>query len=106
MGCSACSGKAAISNDTAGMVSTNYRVEAKANAGPCEYGNSDFQNWYDKLIWFKDRGLYVQHNIAASTINKYLGILLTSININNKCTYQNDFPEIIDVVSLIVTLQL
>lgn len=103
MGCSACGSSVAIANG-ANMVNRNYRVEQQS--GPCEYTDEILTVWLDKLKWFKDKGLYVKHNIKGGTINKYIGIVLTSLNVSNKCNYKKSLDnEIQKLVTYITGLQ-
>lgn len=87
MGCSSCGGSQIAVASNSNMVN-NQRV-VQQEVGPCDYTNDILIVWADKLKWFKNKGLYVKYNISGGTINKYLGIILTSININNKCKYRD-----------------
>lgn len=102
MGCSACRNKIAVAN-AGEMVQRNYRVAEPV--GPCDYTNEQLTIWADKLKWFKDKGLHVKYNYKPALINKYLGIVLTSININNKCVYKTDLDTMAALILFITSLQ-
>lgn len=105
MGCSSCNKKVAVMN-AANLVSQDYRVNSQQAAGPCDYTDEILQIWLDKLKWFKDKGLYTKYNVKGATINKYLGIVLTSMNVSNKCVYRNMLDgEIKTLITLITGLQ-
>lgn len=103
MGCSSC-GTKVIASNASNMVSKSYRVQQPV--GPCEFTDDILNVWLDKVKWFKDKGLYIKYKVAPATINKYLGILITSININNKCTYKDMLNgEISSLVTFITGIQ-
>lgn len=102
MGCSSCGNKVAVMN-AANMVSREYRVAPEQAQGPCEYTDEILQVWLDKLKWFKDKGHYTKHNVKGATVNKYLGIILTSMNVGNKCVYRNMLDGEIKVLITFIT---
>ena len=102
MACGTC-GSSSVAMGNTQQVSPNYKVEQ--NIGPCDYTNEILNVWLDKLKWFKDRGLHVKNNVPPAKINKYLGIVLTSINVNNKCVYKSTLDEIANLITLINGLQ-
>jgi hypothetical protein len=102
MGCSACGAKAFV--HTSNFRVANQRV-AQITSGPCEYTVPMLEDFHRKLIWFKNRALYRKHNIAPAKMNRYIGIVLSSLNVPNRCTHQVMLNEISDVVDLIVTVQ-
>jgi hypothetical protein len=103
MGCSACGApRVAMANNTSQMVSAKYRIQ---DVGECDYTEAMLVDFKKRLNWFKDKALYVKHGYKASAINKYIGIVGTSINIHNKCTYKKELDTISDLVDFIITLQ-
>ena len=77
-----------------------------AETGPCDYTVNRLQIYLDKLKWFKTKGLYIKYKIKPGILNKYLGTVQTSININNKCAYKAMMDgEITNLVTLITGLQ-
>jgi len=103
MGCSSCGSKS-VSSNSVNLVNKSSRVQQQE--GPCEYTNEILDVWLTKLKWFKDNGFYVRYNIKAGTINKYIGIVLTSINVNKKCSYKQLLDnEIKKLVTFITGLQ-
>lgn len=103
MGCSSCGGSSVSSNPSSFVYAKNLsQVESLE---PCEYTNEMLNDYLNRLYWFKDTGKFIQQKITPATINKYLGIVLTSLNINYKCTYKKDLAAITDLVNLIITLQ-
>lgn len=103
MSCQTCDQALLLANKTGQMVQKNYRVPEPA--GPCEYNDVILTAQLDKLKWFKDKGLHVKHGYKPSLINKYIGIVLTSININNKCAYKDILDETSNLVTFIISLQ-
>jgi len=103
MPCSSC-GKSVAVMDATNMVNRSYRVQQQA--GPCEYNDEILTVWLDKLKWFKDKGLYVKYKVEGKTINKYLGIVITSLNVGNKCNYKDTLDgEIKKLVTFISGIQ-
>lgn len=103
MPCATCGAKAAIQHSAIQRVqTTNYLQNSQE---PCEYSVEMLRDFEEKLVWFKNNGLYLKHNIAPVTMNKYIGIVLTSLNIHNRCMYRNILDKISDVCDLITTLQ-
>lgn len=103
MGCSACGApRVATATNTAQMVSPKYRVQEVID---CDYTTAMLKDYKNRLTWFKDKALYVQHGYKASLMNKYIGIVITSINIDNKCVYKKELDAITDLVNFIITLQ-
>ncbi len=71
----------------------------------CPYNDVILLDFKNKLTWFKNNGLYLEYNITASVMNKYIGTVISSININDKCTYESILNEVSNLVDLIITLQ-
>jgi len=99
MGCTRCGAKSPLIQN----VVHNYSVAAPVQ--DCPYTVAMLKDFNDKLEWFKSKRLFAQYNILAKTINKYLGVVLTSLNVNNRCMYKEQLDIISDVVDLIVTIQ-
>ena len=102
MGCAVCGQKAVYNQQTVQKTSLKYNIASQES---CDYTTLMLNNFNEKLVWFKDKGLYVKYNIPAKTINKYIGIVLTSLNISNKCMYKPILDKVSDLVDLIITLQ-
>lgn len=103
MPCSACGSSVMSANNVGQMVQRNYRVAEPV--GPCDYDNTILNAQLNKLNWFKDNGLHVKYGYKPALINKYLGIVLTSININNKCMYKDILDDITKLVTFITSLK-
>lgn len=73
--------------------------------GPCDYTQEMLTNFKENLTWFKSSGLLGKYNVKPSVLNRYLGLVITSMNINKKCTYKDDLEKITDLVDLIITLR-
>lgn len=101
MGCAAC-GTVAKAQNVGQMVSPSYRAEP---IGPCEYTDTILNAQLEKVKWFRDKGLHVTYNYKPALINKYQGIILTSINSNNKCAYKKILDDISVLVTFITSLQ-
>ena len=101
MGCSTCGGGGSVTTQNR---STNIKKQS-VSTDFCSYTEAILNRWYDKLVWFKSTALYIKYNIKASTINKYLGIVLSSINMNNKCYFKDNLDEMTDTINLIASLQ-
>jgi len=102
MACSACGSSIAKAQNVGQMVSPQYRA---APPGPCDYNDTILNAQLEKLKWFKDKGLHVKYNYKPALINKYLGIVLTSINSNHKCAYKDILDDISTLVTFITSLQ-
>lgn len=103
MGCADCAARAAILRNSSKMVRNNYRAEQSTE--PCEYTVEMLRDYEEKLVWFKNKGLHLKNNISPKTLNSYIGIVLTSLNVGNKCVYRDTLAKIKDLVDLIVILQ-
>jgi hypothetical protein len=103
MPCSACGSSVMSANNVGQMVQRNYRVAEPV--GPCDYTNQILNAQLEKLNWFKDKGLHVKYGYKPALINKYLGIVLTSINSNHKCTYKEILDQITTLVAFITSIQ-
>lgn len=101
MGCRAC-GSASVPppNTVARMNPTQQAV-----VGPCDYNIDRLKDMNARLVWFKSKGLFVKYNVTSKKLNQYIGIVLTSLNINNKCTYKNILDEASNLVDLIISIQ-
>lgn len=105
MGCSGCAAAAAIAaanRRPAIKITPEQLVEINAN---CEFSQSMLQNFKSKLVWYKDSGKYFSKGITPAVLNRYIGLVLTSINIKNKCTYRLELFQIQDLVSIITLEQ-
>lgn len=103
MGCSSCGNKVLVNRSPGNVISSKHKVSE--NIGPCEYNNEVLQNFYNQLIYFKDYAVYVKYKIPAKTVNKYIGIVLTSMNVSNKCMYRDTLEKISDLVDLIISIR-
>ena len=103
MGCSAC-GAASVINNGARSFSRKVNVE-ESDPGPCEYSKVMLEDFEERLVWFKEKGLFIQYNVQAKSLNKYIGIVKTSLNILNRCKYRIILSKVSDLVDLIITLQ-
>lgn len=100
MPCATCGAKTPLIQNTV----QHYSVTAPVIQN-CEYTVEMLKDFNDKLEWFKSKKLFSQYNILAKTINKYLGVVITSLNVNNRCMYKDQLDIISDIVDLIVTIQ-
>lgn len=101
MGCSSC-GTASPSP----RIAQQNKVSVIDVFSPdCPYTSSMLEGFRDALIWFKDRGLHIKHNITSKTMNSHIGIVLSSLNFNNRCRYESQLDQISDLVNLIVAIQ-
>lgn len=71
----------------------------------CDYTIEMLQDFESKLVWFKNTGLFLNYNITPATMNKYLGIVLTSLNILNHCMYKETLDKVSDLCDLIISIQ-
>lgn len=106
MGCSTCGRSAAMraASSQALKLATSPSVQSVVDPN-CPYTQEMLLNFKSKLIWFKDSGKYLTLNLTPGVLNRYIGLVLTSININNKCTYQTELNNIQDLVNTITLLQ-
>lgn len=103
MACGTCAARAAaIANN---KQSVSVSLKSSSQTGPCEYSVEMLQDFNKKLTWFKDRALYRKHNILPRTMNKYIGIVLSALNVPNRCIYKDELDTISDLVDLIITIQ-
>lgn len=70
----------------------------------CPYTNEILLGFKNNLIWFKNSGLYLDYNISIVTLNKHIGITISSINIGNKCEYESALNEVNELNNFIITL--
>lgn len=103
MPCGTCAARAASIANNKQSVSASHKMSAQS--GPCEYSVEMLQDFNKKLVWFKDRALYRKHKILPRTMNKYIGIVLSALNVPNRCTYKEELDTISDLVDLIITIQ-
>lgn len=104
MACGACAAASAANKNGQQVVNASYKISQQV-AGPCEYSIAMLQDFDAKLIWFKDTGKYRKEGILPRTMNKYIGIVRSSINVPNRCTYKEELDKIADLVNLIVIIQ-
>lgn len=97
-----CCGNAVIS-PVNNLSKVNNKSKVNKVYVDCDYTDDILKIWVDKLKWFKNKGLYIKHNVPASTVNKYLGILLTSMNVNNKCVYKEILDNKINALIVFIT---
>lgn len=85
--------KTYTAKNTISMVSKSYRV---TEASDCEFTMDQLEGWKDKLICFKDKGLYKTYNVTPALLNRYIGVVLSAINLFPKspCAFQNQLNEI------------
>lgn len=100
MGCASCGAAAAVTI-VAPFKPNNV---APASDEPCDYNNENLQDFYNKLVWFKQTGKYFGV-LDGPTLNMYLGRVLTSLNTNQKCAWKDDMDKVADLVVYINTLQ-
>jgi hypothetical protein len=101
MGCSSCAAAAAARAASAQNKVSNVS-SSSVTTEECLYTDYMLNVWLVKLKWFKDTGTYVRYNVAPSLLNKYLGVVLTSLNVNNKCVYKlvlDDISKLITVIN-------
>ena len=103
MPCATCAAKAAIQPTAVQRVKTTNYIQNSQE--PCEYSIEMLHDFDEKLVWFKNNGLYLNYNITPATINKYIGIVLTSLNVYNHCMYKDTLDKVSDLCDLITTLQ-
>lgn len=103
MGCSSCGTAVAASLMENKSNVTSYK--SQVISGPCDYTDEILTIWLDKLKWFKNKGLHVKNNVSPALINKYLGIVLTSLNVSNKCVYKTVLDDIAKLITIINGLQ-
>jgi len=101
MGCSSCGKSTAAPLNNVRV--SKLQKSIKVPEGPCDYTNEILNVWADKLKWFKNKGLYVNYKVRAGTLNKFIGIVLTSINVNNKCNYKKELDNEIKTLVTFIT---
>lgn len=105
MGCGSCAAaaaRAAANRRPAARITPEEQIELNNN---CEFNNTTLQNFKSKLNWFKESGRYLAKGVSAATLNRYIGVTLTSINIKNKCQYRDILFQIQDLVNVIINEQ-
>jgi hypothetical protein len=100
MPCAICGAKAPMIRNTAQRLTVTGTVSQN-----CGYTAAMLQDFNVKLEWFKSRKLYAKYNILAKTINKYIGIVQSGLNINDICRFKDQLDIISDFVDFIVTIQ-
>lgn len=108
MACGTCGARAAAAaaqnnNISNANFSTSYQNQQSTE--PCEFSHDQLVFFKQKMIELKDSGKYIAKGIKPATMNQYIGILLTSLNINNKCTYRTYLQTISDLVSILILEQ-
>jgi hypothetical protein len=103
MACRSCGASSPIPPQRS-QVNFSNRVQ-QVDPGPCDYTNDMLKDFNNKLVWFKNKALYVKYGVKAGTLNKYIGIVLTSLNISDKCMYKNILDQAAGLVDLIVSIQ-
>jgi len=83
----------------------SYSQQSIVSNVDCIYNNTNLLDFKNRLIWFKDSGLYIENNISIALLNKYIGTVISSINIQEKCTYKQILDEVNELVNFIITLQ-
>lgn len=104
MGCSACAAASAARAAAANNTSFSSK-STQLSQGDCPYTDEILNVWLTKLKWFKDKGLYVKYKIEARLLNKYLGVVITSLNVNNKCVYRKVLDDVADLITAINGLE-
>jgi len=102
MPCAACGAKAVYNQQSVQRTSLKSN---SINQEECQYTTAILKDFNEKLVWFKDKALYIKYNISSATINKYIGTVLTALNSYNKCLYKSILDKVSDLVDLIITLQ-
>lgn len=72
----------------------------------CEYNKVLLTAWKNKLECFKRKHLYSQYNIALSTVNSSIGIVLSALNYESMiCYFKRQLDGITDIVNLITSIE-
>lgn len=100
MACGSCKANALLYVNKTYTSSSNYIVDPN-----CPYNNEILGQFEENLKWFKSTSSYIQAGYKASLINKYIGIVLTSINSHNKCYYKDLLDEIQNVIDQIIIIR-
>jgi hypothetical protein len=82
-----------------------YTSQTVVSNVDCPYNDTNLLDFKNRLVWFKNNGLYIQYNISASLLNKYIGTVISSMNISEKCTYKQTLDDVSELVNFIITLQ-
>lgn len=101
MGCSGC-GQVAIPIQ---QPRRTYATASQESSEPCEYTIEMLFDFRDRLEWFKSKALYLKNNVSAKELNQFIGIVITSTNIKNRCTYKSILDKAANLVNLIISLQ-
>jgi hypothetical protein len=99
MGCGC--GASRVTSTPSSSPAPNF-VQAAIDPADCQYTMAQFEVWLAKLICCKDKRLYVQLGISASTMNRYLGIVMSALNYRTSpCYFQADLGPISDFIILL-----
>jgi hypothetical protein len=97
MGCSTC-GKIT----TTAPVPVTQSSQILVNDPTCTYTMDQLNNWSKILICCKDKMLYISLNISPSTLNQYLGIVLSALNYPTyPCYFKSQLDIIEDTIMMI-----
>lgn len=99
--CAAAAARAAANRRPAAPKKASVE-EINALNADCPFTNTILQNYQTKIVRFRDKGKYLSLGITAAIINRYIGVLKTSINIDQKCTYKDILYQIQDLVNTII----
>lgn len=102
MGCTSCGTASVVTNN---IIPGLNRVSKNENFGDCDYTREMLENFNAYLVWFKTKGLHIKNGISSHDMNKYTGIVLSALNINNICRFKTDLDKISDVVDLIINVK-
>jgi hypothetical protein len=104
MGCSTCGRSQALSTGSPFPTQYNATAAQIISTGPCPYTKDQLMLWQQKLQCFLERGYYRQYNIPASSLNKALGDVLSSINYpNDPCYYKRQLDAAQNLILFIIS---
>lgn len=102
MGCGSCAAAAAARKK---VQAVKQKAILNNISQPCPYTNTMLLIWREKLKWFKRSGKSVLKRVATTTINKHLGVVISSLNINDKCRYKSRLDEVAKLITVINGLE-
>lgn len=70
----------------------------------CQYTLNMVLAWKDILFCIRDQGLVEQANLTNPKLNSFMGILLSAINTNSACFFEQELntirPYILNIINL------
>lgn len=107
MPCGACAAGAAIqASRKANGQAYVFVGQPVTEAVPCEYDAAQLETWRKLLMCCKDKGIYLELNIPAHIINKFIGVTLSAINYNtNPCYFKQSLDEIAEFLPLLINTE-